>query len=251
MAEAPPTERIRFIDSMPKPLLIVFLVFAVSGIGLVVYLFTNPPAGQDLPVAERRSPPKGSFSHDAVQVSLIAIPDTPPTFRPPCEQVRGLVVEGGAATVGRFIGPDPDKRPTPVPALCGLFGQQRFAPPELREAIAGLAKARIRFALLKRSGELTTTDLSTNRILLAVALSRTNVPPLTLAPLLAHEGYHVAKGRPITATQEYFARVAELGACRFLFEVKNYPRPCVDADAIVGLGRQRAVDLLVRAGFPR
>jgi hypothetical protein len=117
--------------------------------------------------------------------------------------------------------------------------------------VRGLAKARIRFALFTRTGVLSTADRSANRILLAVALSRTNLPPLAIAPLLAHEGYHIAKGGPVTATQEYFARVAELGACRDFFKVEDYPRGCADADAIVRLGQDSAVDLLVRAGFPR
>jgi len=246
-----PQKSIRFIDSMPRPLLVVFLLFVAAGIGLVVYLVGNPPTAKELPLAERRSPPKGSFTHDVVEPRLIAIPATLPRFRPPCEEVRGLVIEGGGPAVARIVGPDQDGRPTPLAALCRRAEASSGAPAELREAIAGLSKARIRFALFTRTGDLSTTDLANGRILLAVALSRTNVPPLAIAPLLAHEGYHLAKGGPVTAMQEYFARVAELGACRFLFEVKNYPRGCADADDIVALGQDRAVDLLVRAGFPR
>ncbi|MFY9586467.1 MAG: hypothetical protein WAT66_03315 [Actinomycetota bacterium] len=249
--EKAPSKSIRFIDSMPRPLLVVFLLFVAAGIGLVVYLLGNPPTRSELPLAERRSPPKGSFTHDVVRARLVDIPSPLPSFRPPCEEVRGLVVEGGPPAVARLIGPDEDGRPTPVASLCGLLSQGRGAPVETQEAIRGLAKARIRFALFTRTGVLSTTDLSENRILLAVALSRTNLPPLVIAPLLAHEGYHIAKGGPVTATQEFAARVAELGACRNFFKVEDYPRGCADADAIVRLGRDSAVELLVRAGFPR
>jgi hypothetical protein len=249
MEKAPP-KSIRFIDSMPRPLLVVFLLFAVAGVGLVVYLLGNPPARTELPLADRRSPPKGSFTHDVVRAKLVDVPDPLPSFRPPCEEVRGVVIEGGPPAVARLVGPEEQKRPTPLASLCGLLAPGRGAPVETQEAVRGLAHARIRFALFTRTGVLSTTDLAENRILLAVALSRTNLPPLAIAPLLAHEGYHIAKGGPVTAGQEFSARVAELGACRQFFKVEDYPRGCADADAIVRLGRDRAVDLLVRAGFP-
>jgi hypothetical protein len=245
------TRSIRFIDSMPKPLLIVFLLFAAAGIGLVVYLLTNPPARNEQTIESRRSAPTSTLTHDVVRYQLVDVPNPLPATRAPCPELEGIVIEGGVPAQQRLAGPEPDRRPTPLESLCSIVSPSRGAPVETREAIRALATARIRFALFTRTGDLTTTDLPARRILLAVALSRTNVPPLAIAPLLAHEGYHIAKGGPVTATQEYFARVAELGACRSLFEVKNYPRGCSDADAIVGLGPQRAVDLLVRAGFPR
>jgi hypothetical protein len=250
MQQAPP-KSIRFVDSMPKPLLIAFLLFAVSGIGLVVYLIVNPPDRTELALEQRRSVPAGTFTHDVVRARLVDIPNPLPAFNAPCEEVRGIVIEGGPAAQHRIGGPDPDKRPTALEALCPLARPSSGAPLELQEAVRALAKARIRFARFERTGNLSTADLSTRRILLAVALSRTNVPPLTIAPLLAHEGYHLAKGGPVTATQEFLARSAELAACRFLIDASVFPRGCTDADDIVRLGQERAVDLLVRAGFPR
>ncbi len=236
---------------MPKPLLYVFLVFAVSGIGLVAYLLSNPPERTEPDLELRRSAPAGTFTHDVVRAQLRDIPDPLPAYSPPCDELRAIVIEGGPAARQRIGGPDADERPTALEGLCPLARESSGAPVELREAVRALATARIRFALFTRTGNLSTTDLSTKRILLAVALSRTNVPPLTIGPLLAHEGYHLAKGAPVTATQEFFARVAELAACRFLIDATVFPRGCTDADAIVRLGQERAVELLVRAGFPR
>src|SRR6266540_3354760 len=101
------TRSIRFIDSMPRPLLIVFLVFAAAGIGLVVYLVGNPPTRTELPLAERRSPPKNSFTHDVVLARLVDVPDPLPRVRVPCAEVAGLVIEGGPPAVARIVGPDP------------------------------------------------------------------------------------------------------------------------------------------------
>jgi hypothetical protein len=250
MQQAPP--KVRFIDSMPRPLLIVFLLFAAGGVALVIVLLTRPPAPKEVSLALRRSPPTGAFTHDVVRTHLVDIPEPLPPFRAPCAALNGLVIEGGVGAQHRLAGPDPDKRRTPLSALCDLVKPSAVPPPaEMREAILALSTGRIRFALFARTGVLSTTDLSQRRIMLAIALSRTNVHPLTIAPLLVHEGYHLAKGSPVTATQEYFARVAELEACRLLIDVDDFPRGCADANAIVRLGQIRAVELLVRAGFPQ
>src|SRR5437870_2336838 len=116
MAQAPP-ERVRFIDSMPKALLVVFLLFAAGGIGLVVVLLTRPPAPKEVTLPLRRSPPTGSFTHDVVQAHLIDIPRPLPPFRAPCPGLNGLVIEGGIPAQRRLAGPDPDKRRTPLAAL--------------------------------------------------------------------------------------------------------------------------------------
>jgi hypothetical protein len=125
------------------------------------------------------------------------------------------------------------------------------APPEVQEAVRALAGARLRFALFTRTGDLSTVDLATSRIQIAVALSRTNVPPVIIGPLLVHEAVHVAKGLPVTAAQEYEARVAELAACRLLIEIDRFPRGCLDAQQIVDLGRDRAIRELFESGFRR
>ena len=250
--DTPPATRpktIRFIDSMPRPLLLMFLVFAAAGIGLVAWLLTNPPAPRALPLEQRRSPPTGTFTHDVVRARLLDIPSPLPPFPPPCTAVSGLVIEGGEGAVER-IGSRPGGGAA-VQELCPFARSERIVPLELQQAVRALAGARIRFALFTRTGDLSTADLSSRRILLAVALSRVNVDPRTIAPLLAHEGYHLAHGLPVTASQEFRARVAELAACRFIVDADEFPRWCREADAIVRLGEERAVALLARAGFPQ
>lgn len=250
--DAPPSNRpktIRFVDSMPRPLLLVFLVFAAAGIGLVVWLLTNPPAPRAVALELRRSPPTGTFTHDVFHARLVDAPSPLPPFRPPCPAVAGLVIEGGAGAIER-LGSRPDGFAA-VQQLCPFARPDRIVPPELQQAVRALAGARIRFALFTRTGDLSTADLSSRRILLAVALSRVNVDQRTIAPLLAHEGYHLAQGAPVTAAQEFRARVAELAACRFILDARDFPRGCREADAIVRLGEERAVALFARAGFPR
>jgi hypothetical protein len=250
--DAPPPNRpksIRFVDSMPRPLLLVFLVFAATGIGLVVWLLTNPPAPRALPLELRRSPPAGAFTHDVVRARLLDIPSPLPSFRPPCPEVAGLVIEGGEGAIER-LGSRPDGLAA-VQQLCPFAKPDPLVPPDLQQAVRALAGARIRFALFTRTGDLSTADLSSRRILLGVALSRVNVDQRTIAPLLAHEGYHLAQGGPVTAAQEFRARVVELAACRFIVDADEFPRWCREADAIIRLGEERAVALLTRAGFPQ
>ena len=238
--DAPKTREIRFLESMPKPLIAAFLVLAVGGVGLFVYLMARPPTPVELPLAERRSPPVGTLSHDVVEFKLVAVPSPLPPTPTPCPAMRGVVIEGGEGAQDRLGGV--------LRSLCRLLGS---GPPELDQAIHGLGRARLRFALMTRTGDQTTADLATGRILIAIALSRTNVAPVIIAPLLAHEGWHLAKGLPATAGEEFGARVAELGACRALIDPDRFPRGCLDAQALVQLGVQRAVEALVGAGFPR
>jgi hypothetical protein len=124
-------------------------------------------------------------------------------------------------------------------------------PPEAQLALRALSKAQIRFALFTRTGDQSTADLGTGRILLSLALARTNVAPIVITPLLAHEGWHLAHGLPVTAAQEYGARLAELQVCRRVVTPDRFTRGCLDAQAIVLLGERRAIEALVRAGFPR
>lgn len=240
---------IRFVDSMPRPLLLVFLVFAAAGIGLVVWLLTNPPTPRAVALELRRSPPSLGYTHDVVRTRPLGIPSPLPSFRPPCPAVAGLVIEGGEGAVER-LGSRPDGRAA-VQQLCPFAKSDPIVPLELQQAVRALAGARMRFALFTRTGDLSTTNLPEHRILLAVALSRVNVDPRTIAPLLAHEGYHLAHGSPVTASQEFRARVAELAACRLIVDADEFPRWCREADAIIRLGEGRAVALLVRAGFPK
>jgi len=227
---------------MPRPLIVVFVAFAVAGIGLVVWLFVHPPAPKQVALELRRSPPAGSFTHDVVHAALVDVPSPlPPYTAPAC--VAGVVVEGGK--------PAQERLNRALQPLCEL-AERPGTPADVVGSIRALATAKIRFALFTRTGELSTADLAERRILLAVALSRTNVPAGLIAPLLVHEGYHLGAAAPVTAAQEFGARRAEFEACEALFPERNrFPRGCDDAEAVVRLGEERAVELLVRAGYPR
>ena len=239
-----PTQNLRFIDSMPRPLIVSFLALATAGIALVVIVFAHPPKPKEIALAQRRSPPVGTFTHDVLLQRLVAIPSTLPSYTPPrnCD-VDGVVIEGGLPARDRI---DRALRP-----LCDAELQSTNL--EFHQAMKALATARIRFALFVRTGNLSTADVSARRILLAIGLSRENVPAGELAPLIVHEAYHLSQGVPVTAEQEFGARVAEYAACVVLpgFDVKHFPRDCADARDIVRLGRARAVALLVGAGYPR
>jgi hypothetical protein len=174
---------------------------------------------------------------------LVSIPSLIPTFIPRCTAFRGLVVEGGAAADDRIN--------RVLDGMCQLAGPAAKTQPELAQAIRALTTARIRFALFTRTGDLSTADLSARRILLAKILARTTAPAGPIAPLLIHEAYHLSQGLPVTASQEFHARVAEFAACTALFDEAHYPRGCEDARAVVRLGEARAVELFVRAGYLR
>lgn len=226
---------------MPRPLIVAFGILAAAAVTLIVVLMVRPPSPNDLPVAERRSEPTATLSHDTVEAQLVDVPDQLPPFTPPCEEVRGVVVEGGQ--------PAHERIGDVLRMLCPYA--RAGAPADVQSAVRALGRARIRFALFTRTGDLSTIDLSANRIQLAVALSRTNVPPVIIGPLLVHEAVHLVAGRPVTAGQEYAARVAELAACRLLIEVDRFPRGCLDAQELVSLGAQRAIAELIESGFPR
>ena len=241
--EGPP-KNIRFIDSMPRALLAVFLVLAIAGIALVVVVFVHPPKPKEIALGLRRSPPAGAFSHDVLLKRLVAIPSTLPAYTPPrnCD-VDGVLIEGGVPARDRI---DSVLRP-----LCAA--ELQSTNPQFHEAMKALATARIRFALFTRTGNLSTADFGARRVLLAIGLSRENVPAGELAPLIVHEAYHLSQALPFTAEQEYEARVAEYAACVALpgFDAKHFPRDCADARDIIRLGRAGAVALLVSAGYPR
>lgn len=235
---------IRFRESMPKPLLIAFLSTAVLAVGLVVWLLIRPPVPKNLDLGSRRSPPSGSFTHNVLRAIPVDIPSPLPAFNPPCDAVSGIVIEGGEAAQGRIAS-------VLRLLLCRIDGDET-QPQEVKQAIRALSSAKIRFAILTRTGEQSTTDLTAKRIMINVDLARTSVYPTLIAPLLVHEGWHLSIGGPVTAAQEFAARVAELQACRVVYPKDTEPsRGCVDAQAIVTLGETRAIELLVRAGFPR
>src|SRR6266498_4093005 len=93
----PSPKDVRFIDSMPRPLIVAFLVFVFAGVGIVVWTFARPPSTRQVALELRRSPPIDSYTHNVIRARLVDFPVTLPAFRAPCPTVAGLIVEGGAA----------------------------------------------------------------------------------------------------------------------------------------------------------
>lgn len=236
------TREIAFLESMPRPLVALFLLLAAGGVGLVIFLMIRPPTADDVALELRRSPPRGTLTHEVVGAILVPIPDPLPAFTPPCPAFSGVVIEGGPPAQARLG--------SVLRSLCPLA--RPGVPSQVSEGLRGLDGARLRFARFTRTGDQSTADIGARRVLLDVSLARSNVPPIVLAPLLVHEGWHLSHADAgVTARQEYLARVAELGACRLLIAVDRFPRGCQDAESLVQLGEERAVEALARGGYPR
>lgn len=244
MTQEPPGRGIKFRESMPRPLMIAFLATGVLAVGVIVWLLAVPPAPTQLDIAARRSAPSGDLSHDVVRVDPAPVPTPIPDFSAPCPEIQGVRVEGGEAAQGRigFVLRQ---------YLCSIV-RDPTQPAEVKTAIGALREATIRFGVFTRTGEQSTADIPGRKIYLNVDLARTSVDPIVIAPLLVHEGVHISASGP-TAEQEFDARRAEVQACRVIFRnlEGDVPRGCLDAEAIVALGEARAVELLVRSGFPR
>lgn len=229
-----------FRKAMPKGVLVAFAVVALATLAVVVVVMVNPPAPR-IAIAQRRSPPSATLSHDVGSIILAPIPETLPATVVPCTAFEGIVIEGGAPAQARFGGV--------LERLCPFAGDDSAAAQSLR----ALSKARLRFAVFARTGD--TSTLSTadpRRVLVNVRFAQRDVSAALIAPLLAHEGFHLLHaGEPMTAEREFEAREVEVRICRLLIDVEAWPRGCTDAQQLVQFGRERAVDQLVKAGFPR
>ncbi|MCA1834208.1 MAG: hypothetical protein LC750_16045 [Actinobacteria bacterium] len=232
---------VRLRDAMPRPLLVAFLTAGALAVALIVILLVKPPRPSALALGERRSPPRSPFSHDVGKIVPAPVPSPhPATAGAPCRAFASLTIYGGAAAQQRlFAGLRP---------VCALTGPS--ITPELRDAVAGLHDAVLRFAAFRRSGEEATADLASGVVYINVRFARANTPTVLVTPILMHEGWHLAhKGEAVTATSEFRARKAELDACRQLIDRDKWIRNCEDAERIVDLGEPAAVRLLTNAGF--
>jgi hypothetical protein len=226
---------------MPKPLMGAFLAFAVGALVLVLVLLLRPPHVATVSLGERRPAPRGTLSHDVGRIIPAPIPAPPASFRPPCPAFSSTRVEAGPPGVTRFT--------AALSRLCP-FTAGGGVPPELAAALRGLDGATLRFAAFARSGVESTADIPARRIWVNVRFARTGSPYAWLAPVIVHEGWHLAHaGAAVTAEQELDARGAELAACRSLMTPDTWPRGCRDAAALLSLPHDRAVGLLVAAGY--
>ncbi|MBI4728503.1 MAG: hypothetical protein HY775_03260 [Acidobacteria bacterium] len=227
---------------MPAPLMALFLALAAGALSLAAVLLVRPPSVTPPRLAERRPPPSGPLSHDVLRLKPAPV-DTPAAFAPPCPLLAETTVESGAAGMARIAA---GMRP-----LCDLTGPS--VAPLLREALAGLRGATIRFAaVFGRTGVESTADRAARRIWLNVKFARSQTPTVTIAPVIVHEAWHLAHaGEPLGARQELRAREAELAACRELIPKEFWQRGCDEAAELVGMGEAEALAALEAAGYAR
>ncbi len=207
--------------------------FTVLGVAAVQRIRDVP----EQPLFERRSPPRpGELSHEVGRVTL---PDAP--IQPVrCGVVAGLSVQGGSRT-----------GPLLADAVRGLCNRLGGVDPALADRIVAAARLGtvISFANFGRTGELSTTMSGRPpRVLVNDAFIRnTGQFKGFLVPILAHELWHGGVA-DATAEEEYAARVVEARMCDFVPSSSAF-RGCVEARAIVKLGRDAAVAGLRAAGY--
>ena len=241
MAETPPQPpKVRLIDSMPRPLLIVFIVAGLIAIGAALVVIINPPIFATIPVEERRPPPKGNLTHDTGRITPTYNQQVVPPIEPPCpalDETRAVAGPAGRARI-RAVLVD----------ICRL--SKGGVASEIEAAIKGLNGSRIQFGVFQRAGVESTAVFPGKIIWLNAKFARTDVPIENLAPVLLHEGWHLAHPKdPVDARQELAARRAEVGGCRLLIAIEKWPRWCEDARTLTDMPEGRALELLVSAGY--
>jgi hypothetical protein len=237
---APQGKGVRLIDSMPRPLLVVFAFAGIVAVVAALVVIINPPIFSTVPVEERRPPPRGTLSHDTDRIAPVPVPSGVAIPPPPCRVFAGVRLRAGAAGVARLRAVLKD--------ICPLASGG--VPSEITAAIDGLDGATIAFAVFQRVGVESTTDFASKTIWLNAKFSRTDLPIEQVVPVVLHEAYHLANRQdPLDARQELAARRAEIAACRQLVPIDKWPRWCKDARALTDLPEARALELLVSAGY--
>src|SRR4029453_3340528 len=97
-----------------------------------------------------------------------------------------------------------------------------------------------------------TTDFGSGRpaVLVHAKFQQGDAAPERVAAVLAHQGAHVADGRPPDAAAELEARKAELDACGRVFGPGVQPnRGCADAAALLSGDDASALGRLKGAGY--
>jgi hypothetical protein len=246
MDEAPPPKpdnsKLRFIDAMPRPLLVLFAVAGVVAVVAAIVFIIHPPESATIAVQDRRPPPRGTFSHDVGKLVPAPVPSALTSLPPACSAFSSTALKVGPAGAIRLRSVLTD--------LCRL--SRGGVPADLTTAIGGLKGATIRFAALQRAGVESTLDFATRTIWLNLKFSQSNLAVEAVAPVIVHEGWHLAHATDaVTAQQELGARRAEVDACRELIAADKWPRWCNDARTLTDLPVARAIALLVSAGYPR
>jgi hypothetical protein len=241
-------EEVAALKARPWPRLPwwLWLAAAVTTVAMVVVataLFRSVP--DQLPVAERRSPPAGDLSHGVGQVRV-------PVLEP---QHQGLLVRRQATCprLDRVTLVGTAAEVTLLEAAADQLCALRSTPP-VQRARAGLQDkaATVAFAEFELSINESTTDFGGARpaVLVHAKFQQGGAAAERVAVVLVHEGTHVADGRPPTAAAELAARKAELEACGRLFTGDAQPnRGCADAAALLAGGDAHALQRLKEAGY--
>jgi hypothetical protein len=234
--------KLRFIDSMPRALLVLFTIAGVAAVVTALVFIIDPPRSATLPVEQRRPPPRGTLSHDTGRIYPAPLPSVVPAVAPACPAIATTRIKAGTAGVARLRAVLAD--------LCGLSHGGVSA--DLTLAIRGLRGATLQFAGFQRAGVESTVDFATKTIWLNLKFSQESMDVELVAPVVVHEGWHLAHPNDaVTAGQELGARTAEVDACRQLINIDKWPRWCQDGRALTELPAARAIALLVSAGYPR
>jgi hypothetical protein len=234
---------------LPWWLWLAAVVSTVLLVATVVGIFRTVP--DQLPVAERRSPPAQGMSHGVgevrVPVLLPANADRLVRRQASCPRLDRLTLVGTAGEVAML-----DAAAT---KLCAL---RSTAP--IQRARDGLQKAAavVSFAEFQLSINESTTRFGTGppEVLVHAKFQQGDAAPERVAAVLAHEGSHVAdelrarQPELVTAASELEARKAELEACGRLFGPGVQPnRGCADAAALLATDDAAAIRRLKEAGY--
>src|SRR6266481_5335562 len=95
-------KKLRFIDAMPRPLLVLFLLTGAVAVVAALVFIIHPPEFSTVPVQERRPPPRGALTHDAGRIVPAPVPSVLPNLSPPCSAVSTTVLKVGPAGAVRL-----------------------------------------------------------------------------------------------------------------------------------------------------
>ncbi|MFN2614855.1 MAG: hypothetical protein ABR552_08600 [Actinomycetota bacterium] len=230
---------VRFRDSMPKPVLVAFVLVVAGAVAAIVLGLVLIPRGT-IALQSRRPPPRSVFTHDVGPITPAPLPSVIPTVAPACpEYARTRLVAGGDGIARlRSI----------LQLLCkytrGGLGD------DVTRAARALDGVTIEFGRFSATGVESTADLGARIMWINAKFALRKTPVEDVAPVVLHEAWHLfdAAAR-VTAEQELRARAVELSACRNLIAIKDWPRGCKDASTLMTMERARAVELLVSAGY--
>lgn len=236
--ETPPREP-RFIDAMPRPLLVLFAILCVAALAVTAILMVRPTTAT-VALQDRRPAPAGDFTHDVGLIVPAPLPRAIPTLPAACPAVETTKIVAGGDGVLRIR--------AVLKEVCRLAAGG--VPADVTAAIPGLRDATIRFGGFDRTGAESTTDLRARTIWLNIkfALRKTRIE--SIVPVVLHEAWHLTSARtPVTAGQELAARHVEDDTCGLVLPESAWPRWCHDARALARMPSSRAIALLVSSGY--